>query len=54
MVDVEVCGTLTSVTITRDEIRGGHGSVKNHVKDGVEGYNEVYLLDLDVINYCVK
>ena len=54
MVDVEICGTLTAVTITGDEIHGGHGGVENHVKDGVEGYDEVDLLELHVINYCVN
>ena len=47
-------GTLTVVTINVDVIRGGEGGAKNYVEDGVEGDNEVDLLDLDAVIFCVK
>ena len=30
------------------------GIAENDVKDGVEGYDEVDLVDLDVMNCCIK
>ena len=49
-------GALTAAMISSDVIRGGDGDggAKNNAEDGVEGDDEIDLLDLDVVNYCVK
>ena len=40
--------------IASNEILGGDGGAENYVEDGVEEYDVVDFLDLDVIDCCVK
>ena len=47
-------GTLPAAMIAVDQICGGDSGVENYVEDGVEGDGEVDLLDLDVVDCCVK
>ena len=54
MVDVEVVEKLSTAMNSDNEIRGGNGGTENDAEDGVEEENEVELLDLEVMDCCVK
>ena len=45
---------ISTEIIFGNDIRDGNGGAENGVEDGVEGDNVVDLLDLDVVDCCVK
>ena len=46
-------GAPPAAMIDGGEIRGGKGGANNDMKDGVKGNDDVDLLNLDVMNWCV-